>query len=166
MGCGANYLENSWSVRFMWCQPFCFGLNILLVFCIHTSHLYNCSYALAIEIQEKAVDAWRGHGVVAEDALAEAIRVLDQLKMKALGVSDSPSEASTTNALPLPQSSNPTRNLQPNRLPNTPWRQWHAFLTKRITRMFLFITISRTFLSWNLGFDRLSQFFLCNVLFF
>ncbi|XP_057517651.1 protein KINESIN LIGHT CHAIN-RELATED 1 [Amaranthus tricolor] len=81
------------------------------------------SYPLAIEIQQKAVDAWHGHGVMAQDALAEAIRVLDMLKMKALGVSDSLSEASTTNALPLPQSSDPTRSLQPNRLPNTPWRQ-------------------------------------------
>ncbi|GJY86267.1 alpha tubulin [Tanacetum coccineum] len=46
------------------------------------------SYALAINFQEKAVEAWRGHGPSAQDELKEAQRVLRQLKVKACGESD------------------------------------------------------------------------------
>ncbi|GKB56631.1 kinesin light chain-related protein 1, partial [Tanacetum coccineum] len=45
-------------------------------------------YALAINFQEKAVEAWRGHGPSAQDELKEAQRVLHQLKVKACGESD------------------------------------------------------------------------------
>ncbi|XP_021770198.1 protein KINESIN LIGHT CHAIN-RELATED 2-like [Chenopodium quinoa] len=65
------------------------------------------SYALAIEFQQKAVDAWGGHGKNAEDELREACRILEQLKIKALGGFSS--KVLPTKALPLPQNSNPTR---------------------------------------------------------
>lgn len=42
-----------------------------------------CSYALAINFQEKAIDAWTGHGPSASDELKEAQRVLMELKVKA-----------------------------------------------------------------------------------
>ncbi|KMT10347.1 hypothetical protein BVRB_5g120970 [Beta vulgaris subsp. vulgaris] len=79
------------------------------------------SYALAIEFQQKAVDAWRGHGRNAEDQLREACRILEQLKMKAFG--ESSSKVLPTKALPLPHSRNPTRSLQPKNSPSTSKRQ-------------------------------------------
>lgn len=42
-----------------------------------------CSYGLAVNFQEKAIDAWKGHGPSAHDELKEAERILDELKMKA-----------------------------------------------------------------------------------
>lgn len=44
-----------------------------------------CSYALAINFQEKAIDGWRGHGPSVNDELKEAMRVLEELKVKASG---------------------------------------------------------------------------------
>ncbi|KAL9264330.1 KINESIN LIGHT CHAIN-RELATED 2-like protein [Drosera capensis] len=69
------------------------------------------SYALAIEFQEQAINAWEGHGSTAEDMLKEARRVLEQLKLK---VSGSPSDRVRTKPRPLPQTSDPGRSLQPN----------------------------------------------------
>lgn len=79
------------------------------------------SYALAIEFQQKAVDAWGGHGKSTEDELREACRILEQLKIKALGGSSS--KVFPTKALPLPHNSNPTRSLQPNHSPNSSTRR-------------------------------------------
>nr|GEV32280.1 hypothetical protein [Tanacetum cinerariifolium] len=58
--------------------------------CQNLSKAYSAmkSYALAINFQEKAVEAWRGHGPSAQDELKEAQRVLHQLKVKACGESD------------------------------------------------------------------------------
>ncbi|XP_076926803.1 protein KINESIN LIGHT CHAIN-RELATED 2-like [Bidens hawaiensis] len=55
--------------------------------CQNLSKAYSAmrSYALAINFQEKAIDGWRGHGPSASEELKEAIRVLDELKVKALG---------------------------------------------------------------------------------
>ncbi|KAL9255564.1 KINESIN LIGHT CHAIN-RELATED 3-like protein [Drosera capensis] len=69
------------------------------------------SYALAIEFQQQAIDAWEGHGSTAEDMLKEARRVLEQLKLKASG---SFSDGVRTKPRPLPQTSDPGRSLQPN----------------------------------------------------
>ncbi|GKE22067.1 ABC transporter E family member 2, partial [Tanacetum coccineum] len=59
-----------------------------------TTHHYGVntfklhSYALAINFQEKAVEAWRGHGPSAQDELKEGQCVLHQLKVKVCGESD------------------------------------------------------------------------------
>ncbi|XP_014511176.1 protein KINESIN LIGHT CHAIN-RELATED 2 [Vigna radiata var. radiata] len=45
------------------------------------------SYVLAIEFQQRAIDAWESHGASAEDELREAHRLLEQLKKKAHGPS-------------------------------------------------------------------------------
>lgn len=42
-----------------------------------------CSYVLAINFQEKVVQAWESHGPSAQDELKEARRLLEQLKKKA-----------------------------------------------------------------------------------
>ncbi|XP_074316664.1 protein KINESIN LIGHT CHAIN-RELATED 2-like [Silene latifolia] len=57
------------------------------------------SYPLAIEFQQKAVDAWEGHGSSEEDELREARQLLEQLKAIACGAS---SKDFPTKALPLP----------------------------------------------------------------
>ncbi|KAK4732050.1 hypothetical protein R3W88_025038 [Solanum pinnatisectum] len=59
------------------------------------------SYQLAINFQEKAIEAWEGHGPSAVDELKEAHRLLEQLKKKASGVSD----GNMMKALPLANSS-------------------------------------------------------------
>lgn len=59
------------------------------------------SYQLAINFQEKAIEAWEGHGPSAVDELKEAHRLLEQLKKKASGVSD----GNMMKALPLASSS-------------------------------------------------------------
>ncbi|KAL5561865.1 hypothetical protein UlMin_031612 [Ulmus minor] len=64
------------------------------------------SYALAIEFQQQVVDAWENHGPSATGEQREALRVLEQLKKKALGTR---SNELPTKALPLPTS---TRRLQ------------------------------------------------------
>nr|XP_043635567.1 protein KINESIN LIGHT CHAIN-RELATED 1 [Erigeron canadensis] len=53
--------------------------------CQNLSKAYSAmgSYGLAINFQEKAIDAWRGHGPSANDELREAQRVLVELKVKA-----------------------------------------------------------------------------------
>ncbi|XP_023733400.1 protein KINESIN LIGHT CHAIN-RELATED 1 [Lactuca sativa] len=55
--------------------------------CQNLSKAYSAmrSYTLAINFQEKAIDAWRGHGPSACDELKEAERVLEELKVKACG---------------------------------------------------------------------------------
>lgn len=55
--------------------------------CQNLSKAYSAmrSYALAINFQEKAIDAWSGHGPSAHDELKEAQRVLEELKVKACG---------------------------------------------------------------------------------
>ncbi|MCE3049829.1 hypothetical protein HAX54_045874 [Datura stramonium] len=60
-----------------------------------------CNYQLAITFQEKAIEAWEGHGPSAVDELKEAHRLLEQLKKKAFGVSD----GTLMKALPLANSS-------------------------------------------------------------
>lgn len=45
----------------------------------------KCSYTLALEFQQKVVDAWASHGSSAKDELKEAIRLLEELKKKAFG---------------------------------------------------------------------------------
>ncbi|KAL3517688.1 hypothetical protein ACH5RR_020277 [Cinchona calisaya] len=57
------------------------------------------SYQLAINFQEKVIEAWEGHGPSAEDEVKEAQQLLEQLKKKALGAS---SNESLMKALPLP----------------------------------------------------------------
>ncbi|XP_074308892.1 protein KINESIN LIGHT CHAIN-RELATED 2-like [Silene latifolia] len=57
------------------------------------------SYPLAIEFQQKAVEAWEGHGSSEEDELTEARQLLEQLKAIAGGAS---SKDYPTKALPLP----------------------------------------------------------------
>ncbi len=44
----------------------------------------KCSYALAMEFQKRVVDSWRNHGPSARDELKEAIRLYEQIKIKAL----------------------------------------------------------------------------------
>lgn len=55
--------------------------------CQNLSKAYSAmgSYALAINFQEKAIDAWRGHGPSASDELKEAQRVLEEINAKAFG---------------------------------------------------------------------------------
>ncbi|XP_064939967.1 protein KINESIN LIGHT CHAIN-RELATED 2-like [Musa acuminata AAA Group] len=43
------------------------------------------SYALALEFQQRVVDAWRSHGSNAKDELEEAAKHLEELKKKAFG---------------------------------------------------------------------------------
>lgn len=45
------------------------------------------NYQLAISFQEKAIEAWEGHGPSAVDDLKKAHRLLEQLKKKTSGVS-------------------------------------------------------------------------------
>ncbi|CAA2959881.1 Hypothetical predicted protein [Olea europaea subsp. europaea] len=68
--------------------------------CQNLSKAYGAmgSYPLAINFQEKVVEAWEGHGPSAQDELKEATRVLEQLKSKAHGSSFE----SLTKAFPLP----------------------------------------------------------------
>jgi len=63
-----------------------------------------------MEFQQKAIDAWKGHGRNAEDEIREACRVMDELKVKAMGSS---SRRSLPKALALPQSSDSTRISEP-----------------------------------------------------
>ena len=70
-----------------------------------------CSYTLAIEFQQRVIDAWEGHGPSAEDELREAQRILEELKTKARGTS---TNRLPTKALPLPQNSLAARNSQPS----------------------------------------------------
>ncbi|PIA41430.1 hypothetical protein AQUCO_02200088v1 [Aquilegia coerulea] len=60
------------------------------------------SYPIAIEFQQRAVDAWESHGSIRQDEFREASRVLEQLKKKAGG---SKADHISTKALPLPPTS-------------------------------------------------------------
>lgn len=65
------------------------------------------SYTLAIEFQQRAIDAWESHGPSAHDMLMEARRIREQLKTKAR---DASTNQLPTKALPLPQSSPSGKN--------------------------------------------------------
>ncbi|WOG94908.1 hypothetical protein DCAR_0314205 [Daucus carota subsp. sativus] len=69
--------------------------------CQNLSKAYDAmgSYAIAINFQEKVVEAWEGHGQSAEDELKEALRLLEHLKQKARGAL---SKEVPQKALPLP----------------------------------------------------------------
>ncbi|KAK4742991.1 hypothetical protein SAY87_000992 [Trapa incisa] len=83
--------------------------------CQNLSKAYGAmgSYALAIEFQQRVIDALESHGPTAEEELEEACRMLKQLKNKACDCSSSdvgfPTKAS---ALPLVSSS--SRSERPN----------------------------------------------------
>ncbi|KAL1143143.1 hypothetical protein V6Z11_A11G142200 [Gossypium hirsutum] len=81
--------------------------------CQNLSKAYSAmgSYPLAIEFQQRVVDAWEGHGASAEDELREAQHILEELKTKARGTS---TNQFPTKALPLPQHSLASRNSHPN----------------------------------------------------
>ncbi|KAE8681778.1 RING-H2 finger protein ATL1-like [Hibiscus syriacus] len=81
--------------------------------CQNLSKAYSAmgSYPLAIEFQQRVIDAWEGHGASAEAELREAQEVLKELKIKARGKS---TNLHPTKALPLPQHSLASRNLQPD----------------------------------------------------
>ncbi|KAF3646502.1 hypothetical protein FXO37_20424 [Capsicum annuum] len=72
------------------------GLFILAAVPVSTQHCYH----LAINFQEKAVEAWEAHGPSAVDELNEAQRLLEQLKNKAAGLFDQ----NVMKALPLANS--------------------------------------------------------------
>ncbi|CAK7346423.1 unnamed protein product [Dovyalis caffra] len=71
------------------------------------------NYSLAIEFQQRAVDAWDSHGPSAQNELMEASRILEQLKTKAR---DAFTNQLLTEALPMPHS-NPSGI---NSLPDNP----------------------------------------------
>ncbi|MBA0853442.1 hypothetical protein Goshw_017605 [Gossypium schwendimanii] len=74
-------------------------------------HFLRCrSYTLAIEFQQRVIDAWEGHGPSTEE-LREARHALEELKTKARGTS---TNRVPTKALPLPQYSLASRNSQPS----------------------------------------------------
>ncbi|KAL4362288.1 hypothetical protein GQ457_04G027260 [Hibiscus cannabinus] len=93
--------------------------------CQNLSKAYSAmgSYPLAIEFQQRVIDAWEGHGPSAEVELREAREVLEELKTKARGRS---TNMLPTKALPLPQHSLTSRNSQPN----VPLNQNSASLTR------------------------------------
>ncbi|KAJ4822102.1 hypothetical protein Tsubulata_002819 [Turnera subulata] len=80
--------------------------------CQNLSKAYGAmgSYALAIEFQQRAIDAWESHGASAEEELMEAQQVLEELKRKARAAS---TDELSTKANPL-QSSAPARSSQPD----------------------------------------------------
>ncbi|KAF8394288.1 hypothetical protein HHK36_020494 [Tetracentron sinense] len=57
--------------------------------CQNLSKAYGAmgSYPLAMEFQQRVIDAWESHGPSARDEFREAHRLLEQLKKKALGSS-------------------------------------------------------------------------------
>lgn len=59
----------------------------------------TCSFVLAMEFQQKVIDAWENHGLNAKDEIREAHRLLEQLKKKARG---SPPTSFPGKALSLP----------------------------------------------------------------
>lgn len=70
--------------------------------CQSLANAYNTmgSYALAMEFQKRVIDSWRNHGPSAADELREAIRLYEQIKIKALAFL-SPGDQAI--ALPEPQ---------------------------------------------------------------
>lgn len=81
--------------------------------CQNLSKAYSSmgSYTLAIEFQQRAIDAWESHGPSAQDELREARRLLEQLKIKASGASIN---QLPTKALPLPPTSVSGQSSQPD----------------------------------------------------
>ncbi|MCL7041382.1 hypothetical protein MKW94_028744 [Papaver nudicaule] len=76
--------------------------------CQNLSKAYGTmgSYTLALEFQQRVIDAWESHGPSAHDEIREARRLLEQLKEKAQGSSCSAEdEVSPRKGLPLPLSS-------------------------------------------------------------
>lgn len=51
--------------------------------------LDGCSYALALEFQQKVIDAWGSHGPTAEDELRNARHMMEELKKKARAAAES-----------------------------------------------------------------------------
>ncbi|CAI9107659.1 OLC1v1007067C1 [Oldenlandia corymbosa var. corymbosa] len=70
--------------------------------CQNLSKAYSAmgNYQLAINFQEKAIEAWEGHGQSAEEEVNEARQQLEQLKKKAY---DASANEALMNALPSPQ---------------------------------------------------------------
>ncbi|GMH25769.1 hypothetical protein Nepgr_027612 [Nepenthes gracilis] len=73
--------------------------------CQNLSKAYSSmgSYAVAIEFQQRAIDAWEGHGANAKDELKEARQQLEQLKMKARVAATAMDTASPEVVPPSPQ---------------------------------------------------------------
>ncbi|XP_059660371.1 protein KINESIN LIGHT CHAIN-RELATED 1 [Cornus florida] len=80
--------------------------------CQNLSKAYGAmgSYALAIEFQQRVVDAWKGHGSSAKDELKEACRLLEQLKTKARGAL----AEETLKDLPLSDDSDMSESEEPD----------------------------------------------------
>ncbi|KAI3971243.1 hypothetical protein MKW92_040787 [Papaver armeniacum] len=76
--------------------------------CQNLSKAYGTmrSYTLALEFQQRVIDAWESHGPSVQDEIREARQLLEQLKEKALGSScNDEDEVSPRKAVPLPRSS-------------------------------------------------------------
>ncbi|KAI3849923.1 hypothetical protein MKW98_026837 [Papaver atlanticum] len=76
--------------------------------CQNLSKAYGTmgSYTLALEFQQRVIDAWESHGPSAHDEIREARQLIEQLKEKAQGSScNDEDEVSPRKALPLPRSS-------------------------------------------------------------
>lgn len=66
--------------------PYCIETSCILLVCNwkkFKTRSWFCSYGLAIEFQQRAIDAWENHGPGARDEFREAHRLLEQLKRKA-----------------------------------------------------------------------------------
>ncbi|KAL4191388.1 hypothetical protein AMTRI_Chr07g29670 [Amborella trichopoda] len=76
--------------------------------CQNLANAYRAmgSYGLAMEFQQKVIDAWASHGPSARDEFSEAHRLLEQLKNKA----KQSSEGAPIKALPLSNSSKVTHS--------------------------------------------------------
>ncbi|CAL9090859.1 unnamed protein product [Musa textilis] len=66
--------------------------------CLANAYGAMGSYALAMEVQQRVIDAWENHGPSTKDETREAHRLLEQLKKKAQG---SPAAVFPANSLPL-----------------------------------------------------------------
>ncbi|XP_017623478.1 protein KINESIN LIGHT CHAIN-RELATED 2-like isoform X1 [Gossypium arboreum] len=105
--------------------------------CQNLSKAYSAmgSYTLAIEFQQRVIDAWEGHGPSAEEEPREARHALEELKTKARGTS---TNRVPTKALPLPQHSLASRNLQPS----IPLTQIQPALSGRLGESIAFALLS------------------------
>ncbi|XP_068650715.1 protein KINESIN LIGHT CHAIN-RELATED 1 [Aristolochia californica] len=77
--------------------------------CQNLANAYGAmgSYTLAMEFQQRVIDAWESHGPTGRDEFREAHRLLEQLKRKARQPSN---ESSVQKALPLPRATDiPTK---------------------------------------------------------
>lgn len=66
---------------------------------------------MAIEFQQRVVDAWESHGSSAHEELRESHRLLEQMKNKARGAS---ANELPTKALPLPHGNASARSSPPD----------------------------------------------------